>query len=57
MNNRNMELEFLNTNNGYNKKIYNFLLESENFIIDTIHEKSQEWFNKKIPLDNIKNIL
>lgn len=54
--NRIMELEFLNTNSGYNKKIYNFLLNTEAFIIDKIYEKSQEWFNKKIPLENIKNM-
>lgn len=53
-----VELEFIN--NKYNKyskysnKVYNFLSKLDNHIIDTIHNNSEEWFEKKIPLENVK---
>ena len=42
-----IELEFKNEI-GYNKKIYNFLSTMDDYIIEKITDKSEEWFDKKI---------
>ena len=49
------ELEFIN-GKGYNKDVYNFLNKLDNFIIDHVSEKSEEWFQKKIPKEPIKKM-
>ena len=45
---KSIELEFKNEI-GYNKKIYNFLSDIDNVIIDYVTLHSEEWFDKKIP--------
>ena len=47
-----VELEFINET-GYNKKVYNFLSKLDEFVIEYISTHSEEWFGKKIPLENI----
>ncbi|MEI6289501.1 MAG: hypothetical protein WCP19_03640 [Chloroflexota bacterium] len=42
-----IELEFIHES-GYSKKVYNFLSELDNYIVDYVTEKSEEWFGKKI---------
>jgi len=51
-----IELEFLKNETKYNKECYNFLSELDSFISDYISENSEEWFGKKIPLENVKNM-
>jgi hypothetical protein len=51
-----IELEFLNNETKYNKEAYNFLSELDSFLSDQISEKSEDWFGKKIPLENVKNM-
>jgi hypothetical protein len=50
--NKGMELEFKN-DQGYNKKVYTFLSKVDDFVLQYIFEKSEEWFGKKIPLEAV----
>ena len=52
---KNMELEFTSLA-GYSKKIYNFLSNLDSFVVDHVTSNSEEWFNKKIPSENISNM-
>lgn len=52
---KNISVEFMN-NRGYNKEIYNFLSTFDDYIIDSISKKSEEWFGKEIPLKSIKKM-
>jgi len=52
---KNIELEFINTK-GYNKEVYNFLRNLDRFIIKSVQEHSQEWFEKSIPMDSLKKM-
>lgn len=54
--NRTIELEFVNTTSRYNKKTYDFLSKLDAYIIEYIHNNSELWFSKKIPLDNVKQM-
>jgi len=56
INSNSIELEFLKNENKYNKECYNFLSELDSFISEHISNNSEEWFGKKIPLDNLKNM-
>ena len=56
INQKELQLEFLNNSTKYNKESYNFLSELDSYISEHIYEKSEEWFGKKIPLENIKNM-
>jgi hypothetical protein len=49
---KNIELEFKNET-GYNKKVYNILSKLDDHIINYITEHSEEWFNKKIPNEQV----
>jgi hypothetical protein len=51
-----LELEFLKNETKYNKEAYNFLSDLDSFLSDQISEKSEDWFGKKIPLENVKNM-
>jgi hypothetical protein len=51
-----VELEFLTSETKYTKECYNFLSELDTYISMYICEKSEEWFEKKIPMENIKNM-
>jgi hypothetical protein len=51
-NNSSIELLFTNKNT-YSKKVYNFLSKFDDYIIEYIHNNSEEWFGKKIPLDKL----
>ena len=53
---KNIELEFLENKSKYNKEVYNFLSELDDFIIQFVREKSEEWFGKQIPVDSIKQM-
>jgi hypothetical protein len=50
-----VELEFMNEK-GYNKKVYNFLSKLDEFIISHVSSKSEEWFGKNIPNENISQM-
>ena len=50
-----IELEFKN-DTGYNKKVYNFLSKIDDHVIEQITTKSEEWFDKKIPLDAVSQM-
>jgi hypothetical protein len=54
--NKNIELEFLENKSKYNKEVYDFLSELDDFIINFVGSNSEEWFGKKIPLDSIKQM-
>jgi hypothetical protein len=47
-----IELEFMN-NNGYNNKVKEFLSKFDEFITNHMSNKSDEWFGKNIPVENI----
>lgn len=47
-----LELEF-KTETKYNKKVYDFLSNIDNVIMEHISSNSKEWFGKKIPHGNI----
>ena len=51
-----VELEFINDTSGYYKKIYDYLSNLDDFVIGYIHKYSKEWFDKNIPLENIKQM-
>ena len=53
---KNVELEFINNDVKYNKECYNFLSNLDKYISDYISDKSEDWFGKKIPIENIKNM-
>ena len=50
-NSKKVELEFT-SETGYSKKVYNFLSELDDYIVDYITQNSQEWFGKNIPTVN-----
>ena len=50
-----LSVEFINTK-GYNKEIYNFLSNLDNYITEHVSKKSEEWFGKEIPLKSIKKM-
>jgi hypothetical protein len=52
---KNIELEFINTK-GYNKEVYNFLRNLDQFILKSVQQHSQEWFEKSIPIDSLKKM-
>ena len=52
---KNIELEFINTK-GYNKEVYNFLRNLDQFILKSVQQHSQEWFEKSIPMDSLKKM-
>jgi hypothetical protein len=52
---KNMEFEFVNTK-GYNKDIYNFLRSLDKYTLTKVHEKSEEWFERSIPIESIKKM-
>jgi hypothetical protein len=52
----NLELEFIKNSSKYNKSIYNFLSKLDDHIVNYVFSKSEEWFNKNIPLENIKQM-
>jgi len=49
---KNISLEFKSTN----KELYNFLSTLDQYIIKYISNNSEEWFDKKIPLETIKKM-
>ena len=51
-----IQLEFLKNDFKYNRESYNFLSELDSYLSEYISTKSEEWFGKKIPLENIKNM-
>ena len=51
-----IELEFLPKETKYTKECYNFLSDMDKYISEYICTKSEEWFSKKIPMENIKNM-
>jgi hypothetical protein len=53
---KSIELEFLPKETKYTKECYNFLSELDSYISEYICTKSEEWFDKKIPMENIKNM-
>lgn len=53
---KSVELEFIKNGLKYNEECYNFLHNINDHIIKVVSEKSEEWFGKKIPLDNIKTM-
>jgi len=52
---KNIELEFSN-NSKYNKEVYNFLSILDEHISNYIFKMSEDWFGKKIPIENIKKM-
>ena len=56
INEKGIQLEFLNNNYKYNRESYNFLSDLDFYLSNYIFEKSEDWFGKKIPLENIKNM-
>jgi hypothetical protein len=52
---KNIELEFQGTS-GYNKNVYNFLSNIDNYIAEYITKMSEEWFGKKIPEESINKM-
>jgi hypothetical protein len=53
---KNMELEFISDSTKYYREVYDYLTKLDDHIINYIYEHSKEWFNKKIPLTNIKQM-
>jgi len=52
---KNVELEF-SSNSKYSKEVYNFLSSLDEHIIQNIFNKSEEWFGKKIPIENVNKM-
>jgi len=52
---KNVELEF-SSNSKYSKEVYNFLSTLDSHIIESIANKSEEWFSKKIPIEHINKM-
>jgi hypothetical protein len=52
---KSVELEFT-SETGYSSKVLAFLERLHSFIIGYVHEHSQKWFGKDIPLENIKQM-
>jgi len=50
-----MELEFL-SESGYTTKVLEFLKRLDLFIVEYIHSKSEEWFEKQIPLEKLSEM-
>ena len=53
---KNIELEFLGNKSKYNKEVYDFLSELDDFVINFVGSKSKEWFDKQIPMESIKQM-
>ena len=51
----NIELEF-KTDRGYTKKVYNALSKLDTILVDYISSKSEEWFQKKIPVNSVNQM-
>jgi len=52
---KNIELEFTNSK-GYNKEMYNFLRNLDQFIIKKVQSSSEDWFEKEIPIESVKKM-
>ena len=50
-----VELEFMNET-GYNKKLYNFLSKLDEHVVNVVSSKSEDWFGKNIPIENISQM-
>jgi hypothetical protein len=51
---KHIELEFIESN--FTKKTREYLKTLDEFLIETISLHSEQWFNKKIPVENIKTM-
>ena len=49
------DMEFVNET-GYTKKVVSFLSKLDTFIVDYIVTHSEAWFDKSIPLENVKGM-
>jgi hypothetical protein len=52
---KSIELEFI-SDSGYSKKMYTFLSSLDSFIVKNLSEKSEEYFDKKIPIDYLSQM-
>lgn len=52
---KNVELEF-SSSSKYSKEVYNFLSRLDDHIIESISDKSEEWFSKKIPVEHVNKM-
>ena len=50
-----LSMEFVNET-GYTKKVVSFLSKLDTFIVNYIVTQSEAWFDKSIPLENVKNM-
>ena len=53
---KSIELEFLPKETKYTKECYNFLSDIDSYISEYICTKSEEWFDKKIPMEKINEM-
>jgi hypothetical protein len=51
----NVELEFINKQK-YSNKVYDFLSAVDEFVLGNICKNSEEWFNKKIPIEKLNTM-
>jgi len=51
-----LEVMFINKSNKYGKKVYSFLKELEEYIINEVHSHCKEWFGKDIPEKSIREM-
>jgi hypothetical protein len=53
--NKNIELEFTGSSK-YSKTVQTFLSKMDEHILNNIFKNSEEWFNKKIPMDKLESM-
>uniref|UniRef100_A0A6C0I8N9 Uncharacterized protein n=1 Tax=viral metagenome TaxID=1070528 RepID=A0A6C0I8N9_9ZZZZ len=53
---KNIQLEFISPETKYSKEVYNFLSTLDLYVMNHIFEKSNDWFGKSIPLENVTNM-
>jgi hypothetical protein len=51
-----IELEFISDSTKYYRKVYDFLSRIDEHVLDHVSENIEEWFGKKIPSENIKQM-
>jgi hypothetical protein len=51
-----MELEFISDSTKYYREVYDFLSRLDDHVLNHVSENIEEWFGKKIPSQNIKQM-